>query len=204
VIFIPVVNVEEDESELDDITRRLPDLLNRFDSPIPCVIGTYLDAIRGGDLEAVCGLLAGVFWEDMNKFNDVLLCSPVEYVSAKFVLDYIENHGSKPPFEDVWKEQLDPRYWVRRGRSSRSLHNTEMAFQCLRKCFASGKGAEYDEVSTERIRELMVEFQEPSQVAPTLSAYYQAIAAPSFCEKAANASTRQLAKVFEKTVTSLE
>ena len=62
----------------------------------------------------------------------------------------------------------------------------------------------YDRVSTERVHELMVEYQEKSHVAPTLSAYYRAVAAPSFCEKAAAASTRRLAKVFEETITSLE
>ena len=113
VIFIPVINLDQDATE-DNITKLLPDLLNRFDSPIPCVIGTYLDAIRDDDLKAVCSLLAGKFWGDMGKSSDVLLCSPVESVSAVFTLDYIANHASKPSFEDVWKEHSDPGYWVRR------------------------------------------------------------------------------------------
>jgi len=59
----------------------------------------------------------------------------------------------------------------------------------------AAKRAHYDEVSIERIRELMMEFEGRSHVAPTLSAYYQAIAAPRFCEEAAAASRRRLAKV---------
>jgi len=50
----------------------------------------------------------------------------------------------------------------------------------------------------------MMEFQEKSHVTPTLSAYYQAIVAPSFSEKAAAMSTRRLAKLFGDTLTSLE
>ena len=110
VIFIPVINVEQDSE--DNVIKRLPDLLHRFDSPIPCVIGTYLDAMHGHNLERACSLWAGVFWGDMSKGNDVLLCSPVGRVSAKFILNYIENHASKPFFEDMWKEQLNPGYWV--------------------------------------------------------------------------------------------
>jgi len=85
-----------------------------------------------------------------------------------------------------------------------SFHNTEESPQCLRKRFARAKGAQYDEVSAERIREIMVEFEESSQVAPTLSAYYRAITASSFCEQAAAASTHRFAKVFGETLTSLE
>ena len=113
VIFIPVISVVQDASETDKITRRLPDLLHRLDSPIPCVIGTYFDAIRDKDPEDTRGLKAVMFWGDVNKSNDVLLCSPVEGISAKFILDYIESHASKPPSEDVWKAQSDERYWVR-------------------------------------------------------------------------------------------
>jgi len=39
------------------------------------------------------------------------------------------------------------------------------------KCFASGKGALYDELSTERIRELTMQFQKGTQITPTLSTY---------------------------------
>jgi len=77
-------------------------------------MGTYLDAIRGGDPDPTRCLIADMFWEDMDKSNDVLLCSPVEGISAKFILNYIEVHASKPPSEDIWKELSDAKYWVRR------------------------------------------------------------------------------------------
>ena len=57
-------------------------------------------------------------------------------------------------------------------------------------CSETDTGAYYDEFSTERIRELTVETQEKGHVAPTLSAYYQAIVAPSVCGKAAAAARK--------------
>ena len=96
------------------ITRRLPDLLRRLNAPIPYVIGTYLDAIRDQDPDSTRRLTTEIFWVDINKSNDVLLCSPVEGISAKFILNYIKNHTSKPPSEDIWKELSNAKYWVRR------------------------------------------------------------------------------------------
>lgn len=113
MIFIPISSIEEDLSESDKITEKLPKLLHQLGSPIPCVIGTYLDAIRGDKPEETSSLIADTFWGDTGKPDDVLLCSPVEYVSAKFVLQYIEDHASKPPSKDVWDEQYDTKYWVR-------------------------------------------------------------------------------------------
>ena len=66
------------------------------------------------------------------------------------------------------------------------------------------KKENYEKYSTERIIELMVGSQEESHVIPTLSAYYQAIAASSSREQAAAASTRRLRKVLGETLMSLE
>src|SRR5258706_2900743 len=85
----------------------------------------YLDAIQDEELESVRCLTAGMFWEDMNRSNDVLLCSPVDGLSAKFILNCIQNHACTPPSEDVWKEQPNPKYWVRRSQNQRSFHDTE-------------------------------------------------------------------------------
>jgi len=89
-----------------------------------------------------------------------------------------------------------------------SFHESEESLQCLRKLShkpeVAAKRAHYDKISTERIRERMVGFQERSHVAPTLLAYYQAIVAPGFCEKIAAASTHRLTKAFGETLISLE
>ena len=79
------------------------------------MIVTCLDAVRDEPehIERTRSLTALNFWGVTGKSDDVLLCSPVEDISAKFVLHFIENHASKPPSEDVWKEQSDTRYWVR-------------------------------------------------------------------------------------------
>ena len=87
-------------------------------------------------------------------------------------------------------------------RLKKSSRNIDGSLQCLQKRFPVKE--KYDKVPTEEIRGIMVQYQERSHVAPTVSAYYQAIAAPSFCEKAAGAWTRRLAKVFKETLTSLE
>ena len=89
-------------------------------------------------------------------------------------------------------------------RFRRFFYNIEEYPQCLQKLKEAGKVVNYDKVSTEKLRELMVEFQERSHVSPSFSAYYQAIVAPNFCEEVAAASTRRLAKAFEETLTSLE
>lgn len=112
VILIPVISANQDPTESDIVKRRLPDLLNRLDSPIPCVIGTYLDAVKSDQSEDARKDTALTFWGDKSKSDDVLLCSPVWYISAKFVLHYISNHASKPPTEDVWDKHSDPRYSV--------------------------------------------------------------------------------------------
>ena len=56
----------------------------------------YLDAIQDEELESVRCLTAGMFLGDMNTSNDVLLCSPVDGVSAKFILNCIQNHACTP------------------------------------------------------------------------------------------------------------
>jgi len=110
VILIPIISMVQDTMESVKITERLSELLQRLGAPIPCVIGTYLDAVPRKDIEHTRRLTALKFWEDEDKSNDVLLCSPVGSTSAKFVLHYIDNHASKPPFEDVWAEKSDARY----------------------------------------------------------------------------------------------
>lgn len=114
VTVVPVISIGQHFSESEQITSKLPELLNHCDSPIPCVIGTYLDAIRGEDAEALDERgVASMFWDDRSRSNDVLLCSPAEGVTATFVLHYIDTKGSIPPYEEVWKDEGDLRYWVR-------------------------------------------------------------------------------------------
>lgn len=78
------------------------------------MIGTYLDAIRGENPEALDSKrgVASMFWDDRSRSGDVLLCSPAEGVTATFVLHYIDIKGSIPPYEEVWKDEGDLRYWV--------------------------------------------------------------------------------------------
>lgn len=114
VTIVPVISLEQHHSENPEITKKLPELLNHCDSPIPCVIGTYFDAIRH-DPKAPDSkhLVASMFWDDRNRSSDVLLCSPVESIAAAFVLHYIDTEGSIPTYEEVWKDEGDLRYWVR-------------------------------------------------------------------------------------------
>lgn len=64
--------------------------------------------------------------------------------------------------------------------------------------------AHYEQLTTETVREQMVEFQEESHVIPTVTAYYQAISASPVYEKVAAASTRRLTKVFREMETTVE
>ena len=63
----------------------------------------------------------------------------------------------------------------------------------------AAKGAHYDEISNERIRERTVERKEELHVSRTLSAYYQVISAPKLCENASAAPTYWLSNVFRET-----
>ena len=89
---------------------------------------TYLDATQGEDLESVHYLRVGIPREVMNKSNVALLCAPVDGVSAKSILNYIENHASKPPSEVVWKEQSNTSTGCVNGQIQRSFHDTESLF----------------------------------------------------------------------------
>ena len=115
VAIVPVISIERHSSEGRGITGKLPKLLNHRDAAIPCVIATYLDAIRHEDPEAPGSKreVAKMFWDDRNRSSDVLLCSPAESITATFVLHYIDTKGSIPPFEEAWKDEGDLRYWVR-------------------------------------------------------------------------------------------
>ena len=114
VTIVPVISIEQHNSEGKDFTGKLPDLLNHHDSPIPCVIGTYFDAIREENPEALDSrsLVASMFWDDWNRASDVLLCSPIESIAATFVLHYIDTKHFIPPYEEVWQDEGDLRYWV--------------------------------------------------------------------------------------------
>lgn len=114
VTIVPVISISAHFSENIQITKKLPELLIRCDSPIPCVIGTYFDAIRQGDPEALDSkrVVARMFWNDRNRSGDVLFCSPVESVTSTFVLHYINTKGSIPPYEETWKDEEDLRYAV--------------------------------------------------------------------------------------------
>ena len=114
VSIVPVMSIEQHSSEGKEITGKLPELLNHHDSAIPCVMATYLDAIRHQDPEALGSKreVAKMFWDDWNRSDGVLLCSPTESITATFVLHYIETKGSVPPFEEVWKDEGDLRYSV--------------------------------------------------------------------------------------------
>lgn len=114
VTVVPVISMEQHHSEEKDFTGKLPELLNHRDSPIPCVIGTYFDAIRQENPEALDSrsLVASMFWDDWNRASDVLLCSPAESITATFILHYIDIKGFIPPYEEVYKDEGDPRYWV--------------------------------------------------------------------------------------------
>ena len=119
VTIVPVISIEQHYTEGEGITEKLPELLNHLDSPIPCVIGTYFDAIRHENPEALDSkrMVASIFWDDRNRSGDVLLCSPAESITATSVLDYMNTEGSIPPYEEVWKDEKegdegDLRYWV--------------------------------------------------------------------------------------------
>lgn len=88
-------------------------------------MGTYLDATKGEDLESVHYLTAGIPRGVMNISNVALLCAPVDGVSAKFILNYIEDHASKPPSEVVWKEQSNTSTGCVNGQIQRSFQDTE-------------------------------------------------------------------------------
>ena len=114
VTIVPVISIEQYNSEEQQIKKKLPELLNHCDSPIPCVMVTYFDAVRHDNPEALDlrSLLANMFWNDWDRTNHVLLCSPPESITATFVLHYIETEGFIPPYEETWKDQQDLRYWV--------------------------------------------------------------------------------------------
>ena len=119
VTIVPVISIEEHFGEGENITEKLPELLIHRDSPIPCVIGTYFDAIRNGDPEALDSksVVASLFWDDRRRSSDVIFCSPIESVTATFVLHYLNTKGSAPSYEEAFENDQDLRYWVC-GRSS--------------------------------------------------------------------------------------
>ena len=114
VTVVPVISIEQQNSENREFTTKLPELLKYCDSPIPCVIGTYFDAIRHENPEALDSKrwIARMFWDDWNRSSDVLLCSPAESITATSILHYIDTEGSIPPYEESWKDEEDLRYWV--------------------------------------------------------------------------------------------
>ena len=69
----------------------------------------------------------------------------------------------------------------------------------------AAKGAHYDKISNEKIRELTAGCQEGRHVSRTVSAYYQAILAPKLCENAPAAPTHRLSnkRVWGDTYISL-
>jgi len=116
--MVPVISIAQHISESKIFTGKLPELLSHYDSPIPCVIGTYLDAIRDETPEALDQReVANLFWDDRSRSSDVLLCSPAEGVTATFVLHYIDTKGSVPPYEEACKDKGDLRYWVCKASS---------------------------------------------------------------------------------------
>jgi len=114
VTIVPVISIEEHASESPRITEKLPKLLIHRDSPFPCVIGTYFDAIRQGNPEALDSKrpVASMFWDDRKRSSDVLFCSPAESITATFLLHYVSTEGCIPPYEETWKDEEDLRYWV--------------------------------------------------------------------------------------------
>ena len=122
-----------------------------------------------------------VWYEQVRRRS---LVSLVEGIYVKFILKYIADRASKPPPppENIWKEFSEPRYRVRRRSIRRSSYNTKESLQCVRKLSVVAKGAHYDEVSIDRIRELTAGFKERSYVSYTFSANYKAIATPKFVE----------------------
>jgi len=74
----------------------------------------------------------------------------------------------------------------------------------LREGDDTGRRAQYQKFTTERIRQAMLDLQDGSRVTPAITAYYRAITAPPFQDEAAAASRRRLRGSLKDTLDLIE